>query len=1129
MRIGQGFNSYTHEICIKGAVAVETDGEHKESTQTRTIEGPSQVVSYSARAVEKLSDIIQTMNVSYPHSIKKGNVTVSGSNSAIDEALFKSADLNIIVTVKVTNQTTLIKNNARFVPMKGIDPSSQAFNEAYGDSYISGFIKGGEFTGIISIKVIDRSNVDLTVKKIKARLDAKESSKPTEFILNSSDSFSSRGTASVMENTESHIHVSWMGGGQIKNENTPWDIDSIFKAAAAFPQRVSERPQLTWAILTKYKSNRSFLEWANNKPVKTLEYDQVSSYTAELFDSYMDYKILLKYVQLTIDDPDNYQASGDQDSLDTSIETLLGIRSAMRKEQSKIIEAISILSRDPGILSRQGGWGNTQANKVVNRILGRVAGHSATRSDPTDPKDPTPGHEHFDFSALIPAEVWRKWMPVRKPTSSTSSTSKKAITSTSSTDVISGIRPPPSDDQNWHGSSQTGESGNSNSNYVSVLQAKLNAVTRDLEAKTEEHVKLKSDRASELEALKTKHNEDLENINKKHADYNTLRQEQHNEVEERLRRLEKKKLDAVNAVKSEEQQKYASLQKKHEDLSVQLQSFCADITERMQSDKKAALEKLEKEKDAAYNALRGNYESLKKQLSDLTAEESTLTTDSEALKRLNASLTAELSEKKTDYNTLKAEYDSLENQKTSWVADKAKLEKEKNGLETDNGDAKGRISKMTDILKWAGLAEESRLDNCLPYSYSGWTVMIMMPHSRMALNANNDNYSKAHAWAFDMHNEDEIFQLEKADDKPTTPWTIKHKATGNLLVFLNGEVDWQVRCRRKGDSDIHDKAAHWFIGRGSADSNTTWVLRNAQWSNLCIELVHGWAENGRCATTVHVFLRTNPLADPDFAGPTQILGTIDYSAAGWTLTESISNLWASALYQFFDASIQSAIAPVIQSIILSGDQAGGDSGDSSEGTDSGMAAYQKTVGGLSVRNIGLSYSKSILSIKLDASISLGPVAFSLLGTCIQVDFSKDGGTLSNINIDMISFSIDGMAAAFDRPPLLMAGAFEALNKPGVHGYQGGVSIAYKPWMFAAAGFYGTMSDLSYTTAFVYVLLTGPLVTLEFTQLTGITGGFGYNTNLRAPSAAAVPQIPFITPPPSTGSPQDDLAKPTGTG
>lgn len=158
------------------------------------------------------------MNVSYPHSIKKGSVTVSGSNTAIDEATFKSADINIIVTVKVTNQTTLMRSNARFIPLKDIKPGTQEFHDSYGDSYISGFIQGGEFTGIISIKVLDRSNVDVTVNKIKARLDAKDNSTtPSGFTLNSNDVFFSNGSASVTGKTESHIHVSWMGGGQIKD------------------------------------------------------------------------------------------------------------------------------------------------------------------------------------------------------------------------------------------------------------------------------------------------------------------------------------------------------------------------------------------------------------------------------------------------------------------------------------------------------------------------------------------------------------------------------------------------------------------------------------------------------------------------------------------------------------------------------------------------------------------------------------------------------------------------------------------------------------------------------------------------------------------------------------------------
>jgi hypothetical protein len=37
----------------------------------------------------------------------------------------------------------------------------------------------------------------------------------------------------------------------------------------------------------------------------------------------------------------------------------------------------------------------------------------------------------------------------------------------------------------------------------------------------------------------------------------------------------------------------------------------------------------------------------------------------------------------------------------------------------------------------------------------------------------------AHAWSFNMNNDDEIFQLAKANNHPDTPWTIKHKATGS--------------------------------------------------------------------------------------------------------------------------------------------------------------------------------------------------------------------------------------------------------------------------------------------------------------------------------------------------------------
>ncbi|KAI8681752.1 hypothetical protein NCS55_00428200 [Fusarium keratoplasticum] len=463
MRIGQGFNSYTHELCIDGAVLVKSS-DQGEQNQTKTIESPAQIVSYSARVVEKLSDVVEGMNVSYCSSIKKGTVAVSGSSSTIDETTFKMADLNIVVTVKVTNQTTVIKENAEFQHIDGIEPGSTLFNESYGDSYISGFIKGGEFTGIISLKVLDRSRVESTVKAIKSGLDAKD--KAAEGLtLNTYGSDSSTELSTALKNTESHVSVAWMGGGQVKDETTLWDVSSVFAAAAAFPKRVSECPQRTWAILTKYKSNRSFVEWSHNKMFKALEYDQVSSYTAELFDSYMDYKMLLKDLQNIIDGRDGFEPRmGVKDALDTSMETLLSVRSALREEQSKIITAINVLSRDPSVLRRQGSWAalhrSDKVTAIIQRALGKLAGseatevavHVASASDSDgvvelDDEEPV-SKKDFNFATLLPAEVWKDVMPVAKP-------NYAPITTAPSVGMqaqlgLSGFIPAaPSDDENW--------------------------------------------------------------------------------------------------------------------------------------------------------------------------------------------------------------------------------------------------------------------------------------------------------------------------------------------------------------------------------------------------------------------------------------------------------------------------------------------------------------------------------------------------------------------------------------------------------------------------------------------------------------------------------------------------------
>ena len=129
-----GFNSYTQTMCIDGAVEVTKENQVN-------VENPSQVVTYSSKFVERLSDIVSSMNISYSAAIKKGTIEVSGNGNSIDEDKIKASDINLVISVQVINQTTTLKDVAQFKPLPDIQPGSAAFNDCFGDCYISGMIQ----------------------------------------------------------------------------------------------------------------------------------------------------------------------------------------------------------------------------------------------------------------------------------------------------------------------------------------------------------------------------------------------------------------------------------------------------------------------------------------------------------------------------------------------------------------------------------------------------------------------------------------------------------------------------------------------------------------------------------------------------------------------------------------------------------------------------------------------------------------------------------------------------------------------------------------------------------------------------------------------------------------------------
>ncbi|KAF3762918.1 hypothetical protein M406DRAFT_45333, partial [Cryphonectria parasitica EP155] len=291
MRLGQGFNSYTQQICVDDAVFADrfegmATSDEKYNFDASGARGPSQTVTYSSRFIDRLSDVTEDMAISGALSVKMAKIGGSGRGSFVDSDKFKESDLNFYISVKVVNQTVNFKDALVYNPMRSVGIGSDDFNKVYGDSFISGFQEGGEFNAIISMKVHNKAKLLDIQAEAKVALTAG----PVDITAEANVGIA---RTNLEMNTETTIQVSWCGGGHIKPMEQPWNIQSVMQAAARFPSLVADCPQRTHAILTKYESLRSFVSL---KPAQysPLQYENAQIYTNVLMDAFMSYKSLYK-------------------------------------------------------------------------------------------------------------------------------------------------------------------------------------------------------------------------------------------------------------------------------------------------------------------------------------------------------------------------------------------------------------------------------------------------------------------------------------------------------------------------------------------------------------------------------------------------------------------------------------------------------------------------------------------------------------------------------------------------------------------------------------------------------------------------------------------------------------------
>ena len=310
-----------------------------------------QIVTYSSRLVDNMSDIVEALNISSSASIKYGTVKGAGSTSIVNENKVNQSDLNYIVTVKVTNETSPVADKMTFNPINDL-PNSK-FTEVFGDCFISGFTEGGEFSAIVSIKVNDKSKISA----VKAAAEAEIAVPAAPGLSVGTHNAVDRLKSDVWDDTETTISVSWSGGGDIKPPEDKWDLQTVVDVATRFPHLVQTCAQRTSAVLTRYTSLRSFNEANARNPdddkFAILDYDLCSLYTQDLFNAFVVYKNIWAELSDIMKYTEQYREREPSQDIPNPVQlTPRGLNDARvlaRKGMTQITEITKSLVTDPSL------------------------------------------------------------------------------------------------------------------------------------------------------------------------------------------------------------------------------------------------------------------------------------------------------------------------------------------------------------------------------------------------------------------------------------------------------------------------------------------------------------------------------------------------------------------------------------------------------------------------------------------------------------------------------------------------------------------------------------------------------------------------------------------------------------
>lgn len=173
----------------------------------------------------------------------------------------------------------------------------------------------------------------------------------------------------------------------------------------------------------------------------------------------------------------------------------------------------------------------------------------------------------------------------------------------------------------------------------------------------------------------------------------------------------------------------------------------------------------------------------------------------------------------------------------------------------------------------------------------------------------------------------------------------------------------------------------------------------------------------------------------------------------------------------------------------------------------------KQIGIFQFDRIGAGYQDNLLSLAIDAGITLGPLGFSMLGLQAGTPMDKFDP----------QFDLNGLGLSFNEPPLRLSGAFMKVKDQTGTSYYGQAMVQVASIGFSALG--GWSPDAQPASFFIYANVDIPLGGPPYLQLKAISGGIGINRSLLLPSIEELPGYILLpnNAPPAPATPQGTVA------